>query len=97
MRINVYAEELTTEVEVVTRVVEDDAFGRRTFYGLRFYLASPPELHHEADDDDRSAITLWVKWTHLDGSDFEPVLQLLTNLYMRAINARSRAERGESA
>jgi hypothetical protein len=95
VRINVYAEEMTTEVEVVTKVVDDAAFGRRTFYGIRLYLASPPELHAQPDDDDRSAITLWVKWTAAEGSDFELLLQLLTNLYMNTTRARSMAERGE--
>lgn len=50
MRINVYTEELTDEVEVI----EKDGF-----HGLRFYLKSPKELHHDGDDDDRSAITFW--------------------------------------
>ncbi len=50
MRINIYTEELTDEVEVVEK---------GGFHGLRFYLKSPEELHHDADDDDRSAITFW--------------------------------------
>lgn len=54
MRINIYAEELTDEVEEVTKVVGD-----RTFYGIRVYLKSAPELHDTDDDDDRSAITFW--------------------------------------
>lgn len=49
MRINVYTEELTNEVEVI----EKDGF-----HGLRFYLKSPDTLHR-GDDDDRSAITFW--------------------------------------
>lgn len=50
MRVNVYAEEITGEV----KVVEKDGF-----IGLRFYLASAPELHNTVNDDDRSAVTLW--------------------------------------
>ena len=50
MRINLYTEELTDDVQVV----EKDGF-----HGLRFYLRSPHELHHDAEDDDRSAITFW--------------------------------------
>ncbi len=57
MRINVYAEELTQDIEVVTKVVDG-----RTFYAVRLFLKSPPELHHTVEDDDRSAITLWVPW-----------------------------------
>lgn len=68
MRINVYAEEMTDEVELVTKTVTDDEFGERVFYGVRLFFKSPPQLHHSADDDDRSAITFWVKWTRADGT-----------------------------
>jgi hypothetical protein len=59
MRVNVYHEELTGEAEIVT---VEPAPGRR-YIGLRFILASAPELHHTATDDDRSAVTLWVGTT----------------------------------
>jgi hypothetical protein len=55
VRINIYSEELTERVERITKEV-----GGRKFYGLRFYLKSPPELHHTADDDDTSAVTFWA-------------------------------------
>jgi hypothetical protein len=61
MRINVYAEELTDEVVLVSKDVEDEEFGKRTFYGVRVFLKSPPELHHSPEDDDRSAITFWFR------------------------------------
>jgi len=35
MRINVYAEEMTTEVEVITKEVSDEKFGDRTTIGCR--------------------------------------------------------------
>ena len=50
MRVNVYAEELTQDVQIVEK---------NGHHGLRFYLHSPHQLHHRPDDDDRSAITLW--------------------------------------
>ena len=53
-RFNVYSEELTYRVERVTK----EANGQ-TFHGVRFYLKSPPELHHSAEDDDTSAVTFW--------------------------------------
>lgn len=58
MRINVYAEELMDRFEVVERV-PSTGHTDQTFYGLRFYLKSPPELHADAEDDDTSAITVW--------------------------------------
>jgi len=88
VRINVYAEELTGETAVVTKEVTDDKFGTRTFYGVRFFLASPPELHSDPEDDDRSAITLWVAWTRKGGHNFIPVGELLDSLLSRLIEAQ---------
>lgn len=56
MRVNVYHEELTKEVEIVT--VEPRP--TRRYLGLRFILESSEKLHHTPLDDDRSAVTLWV-------------------------------------
>lgn len=65
MRINIYAEELTDRVEVISKTVDGV-----TFTGLRFYLYMPvtvgdshakgPFLHREGDDDS-SAVTFWGK------------------------------------
>lgn len=55
MRLNIYSEELTPRVEHV----EKEANGK-IFHGVRFYLKSPEELHHTADDDDTSAVTFWA-------------------------------------
>ncbi len=56
MRVNVYNEEITGEFEVVWVTAKET--GKR-FMGLRMFLKSPADLHHTADDDDRSAVTLW--------------------------------------
>lgn len=90
MRINVYAEELTAETELVTKTVHDDKFGTRTFYGVRMYLASPDVLHADPEDDDRSAITIWVPWTRAAGHDFQCVEDVLGNLLQR-VNEAERA------
>jgi len=78
MRINVYAEELTTRTEVVTKSPAN--LPDVTFYGIRFYLVSPDELHNDPDDDDSSAITLWVPWTRSAGHDFNLVEDVLRGL-----------------
>lgn len=59
MRINIYAEELPTQGDIAYQRIEKVADTGRTFYGARLYLKSPLALHHTADDDDRSAITIW--------------------------------------
>ena len=56
MRINVYEEELTSEVDVVSTTTSEN----KTFYGVRMFYKSHPDLHHTPTDDDRTAITLWV-------------------------------------
>lgn len=76
MRVNVYAEELTDKIEIVTKQTPDGEFT-----GLRIYLELPvtvprtdiqpagplgvdqvrgPFMHH-ADDNDSAAITIWGK------------------------------------
>jgi hypothetical protein len=61
MRINVYAEELTGEVRIVKTVADTG----REQTGIRFFQESAPGLHHDADDDDRTAVTFWLhrKWS----------------------------------
>jgi len=65
MRINVYEEELTDRVEIVSKEVE----GVR-FTGVRFYLELPATVDakqyrgpfmHRPGDDDSSAVTFWGK------------------------------------
>lgn len=65
MRVNVYAEEMTDRVEIITKEVEG-----HQFTGVRFYLELPvttPQgqvsgpFIHRAGDDDSSAITFWGK------------------------------------
>ena len=71
MRVNVYAEEMTNRVELVTKEIDG-----RTYTGVRFYLYLPADIpdpntmkprhirgpftHHEGDDDS-SAVTFWGK------------------------------------
>lgn len=56
MRINVYEEEITDEIQVVWT---EPRPGVR-FCGVRFFMKSHPDLHHTQDDDDRTAITIWL-------------------------------------
>jgi hypothetical protein len=57
MRVNVYNEEITNRIELVEKTVEDTG---EKFYGVRFYLASPSELHRKNQgDDDAPSVTFW--------------------------------------
>lgn len=78
MRVNIYAEEMTDRVEIVTKRTEAG-----DFTGLRFYLELPISIPttggyqvthkgpfiHRPGDDDSSAVTFWGK------HDFRKVLQ----------------------
>ena len=67
MRVNVYAEELTNQVEIISKEIDG-----QTYTGIRFYLHLPVtdpdtgEQHqgpfmHRPGDDDSSAVTFWGK------------------------------------
>lgn len=56
MRINVYSQELTDEVQV-----EEKRSNTGLIYtAVRFMLHSSSLLHHPPKDDDRSAVTFWL-------------------------------------
>lgn len=66
MRVNVYAEEMTERVEIISKEIDG-----HTFTGLRLYLELPatgPDgtqhqgpFMHRPGDDDSAAITFWGK------------------------------------
>jgi hypothetical protein len=67
LRVNIYAEEMTDRVEIISKEIEHQAFT-----GVRFYLELPvtllpdgrnvrgPFVHHLGDDDS-AAVTFWGK------------------------------------
>lgn len=57
MRIQIYDEEVTGEIQVITKTADTGL----TFTGIRIFLASPEVLHNIPGDDDRSAITFWFE------------------------------------
>jgi hypothetical protein len=60
MRLNVYSQELTSEISRVTKYGTDNEGRPAQFHGIRLYLHSAPQLHHTPADDDRSALTIWL-------------------------------------
>lgn len=73
MRVNVYAEEMTDRVEIISKEIDG-----RTYTGIRFYLELPATVNgtqhqgpflHRPGDDDSSAVTFWGK------SDMQTVLR----------------------
>lgn len=56
MRINLYSQEMTDEFEVVEKTADTGI----VYSGIRFFLHSTDRLHHRLEDDDRSAVTIWL-------------------------------------
>ena len=56
MRINVYSQELTGEVQTEEKVSNTGLI----YTAVRLMLHSSPMLHHPPKDDDRSGVTFWL-------------------------------------
>lgn len=56
MRVNIYSQELTSEVKHV-RIESNTGI---PYEGAQLMLHSSPMLHDRPDDDDRSAVTFWL-------------------------------------
>jgi hypothetical protein len=56
MRINVYSQELTSEVALIGKKSNTGL----TYSAVQIILHSSNKLHHPPLDDDRSAVTFWL-------------------------------------
>lgn len=56
MRINVYSQELTSEVAEINKESNTGV----VYHAAQLILHSSPMLHHPPEDDDRSAVTFWL-------------------------------------
>lgn len=56
MRINVYSQELTSEVLAQSKKSNTGL----VYSAVQFILHSSEHLHHPPEDDDRSAVTFWL-------------------------------------
>lgn len=56
MRINVYSQELTSEVKALFKESNTGVI----YHAVQLMLHSSPKLHHPPADDDRSAVTFWL-------------------------------------
>lgn len=65
MRVNVYSQELTNEVELIEKRSNTGI----VYMAIRMILHSSEMLHHPPEDDDRSAVTFWLpvrRWRLLE-------------------------------
>ena len=56
MRINVYSQELTSEVIPISKESNTGI----VYHAAQLVLHSSPMLHHPPEDDDRSAVIFWL-------------------------------------
>lgn len=86
MRINVYSQELLTELtgQIHVQPLTKEADTGVTYSAVRMYLASPEELHHTLDDDDRSAITFWLPKSQERREWFASNLESLAKMVLNA-------------
>lgn len=81
MRINVYSQELTSDVELVETTADTGI----SYYGVRLFLHSPDLLHHTPEDDDRSAVTFWIpNAKSMSKDDFANTLRRMASLVQHA-------------
>jgi len=73
MRINVYSQELTNEVVVI----EKESNTGLVYSAVQLILHSSDKLHHPPQDDDRSAVTLWLPKSESRREDLAKTLELM--------------------
>lgn len=73
MRINVYSQELTDEVQVEEKVSNTGLI----YTAVRFILHSSHLLHHPPKDDDRSGITFWLPKSRMRREELAKTFELM--------------------
>lgn len=80
MRINVYSQELTNEINVIEKVSNTGL----TYTAVQLMLHSSPMLHHPPQDDDRSAVTLWLPKSAQRREELAKTLERMATLVRKA-------------
>ena len=80
MRINIYSQELTSEV----RSIEKKSNTGIVYSAVQLILHSSPKLHRPPQDDDRSAVTFWLPKSTERRREFADALRNLASLCMEA-------------
>lgn len=80
MRVNVYSQELTSDVELVQEKSNTGVI----YSAVRLFLHSSDRLHHPPADDDRSAVTLWLPKSEHRRLQLANTLTKMANLVLEA-------------
>lgn len=92
MRINIYHHELKFMEKRIEHVQKVTDAGNH-FHGFRMYTEAP-FYHDGPDDDDSSAITIWVPWTAIEGHDTKQLRGIALQLtqFCDDVDRQSRTE-----
>ena len=81
MRINVYSQELTNEVLMVSKKSNTGI----VYQAAQMILHSSERLHHPPTDDDRSAITYWIPKSPVRREDMAVAFEAMAAIFRNAL------------
>jgi len=80
MRINVYSQELTSEVILIEKPSNTGI----VYHAAQLVLHSSPLLHHPPLDDDRSAVTFWLPKSKLRREEMALAFEQIAEIFRTA-------------
>jgi hypothetical protein len=80
MRVNVYSQELTSEVIQV----EKESGTGVVYHAAQLILRSSEALHHPPADDDRSAVTFWLPKSKARREEFARAFDRIAEVFRTA-------------
>jgi hypothetical protein len=80
MRINVYSQELTNEVLMISKESNTGV----VYHAAQLILHSSPMLHHPPADDDRSAVTFWIPKSKERREEMAKAFEEIANVFRNA-------------
>ena len=80
MRVNIYSQELTEEVCIIEKKFNTGL----VYIGVQLMLHSSEFLHHSSDDDDRSAVTIWLPKSAARREGLASTLEHMAGIVRRA-------------
>jgi hypothetical protein len=80
MRVNVYSQELTSEVVLINKKSNTGL----TYSAVQIILHSSNKLHHPPLDDDRSAVTFWLPKSAERRTEFAETLRKMAEMVEKA-------------
>lgn len=80
MRINVYSQELTSEVLTLAKESNTGI----VYHAAQLVLHSSPMLHHPPQDDDRSAVTFWLPKSKIRREEMAQAFERIAAIFREA-------------